>query len=168
LKAEGYIVLERDLATIPLPGIDVPCAWRFIEIGPSPTLTGMAVQTLKARYEAKDNSTSLVRRVFCVSKHQKDIYYQFEDEPEVTSESDPPSESATPTPSPPVAAPVVVANPTPVATAGPAASIEDVPILAAIASQTLKKQLSEIPLSKSIKHLSNGKSTLQNEIMGDL
>jgi len=36
-------------------------------------------------------------------------------------------------------------------------------------SQKLKKQLSEVPLSKSIKELSNGgKSTLQNEIMGDL
>jgi fatty acid synthase subunit beta len=32
----------------------------------------------------------------------------------------------------------------------------------------LKKQLSEVPLSKSIKELSNGKSTLQNEIMGNL
>jgi fatty acid synthase subunit alpha, fungi type len=29
---------------------------RFIEIGPSPTLTGMATRTLKAKYEAQDNS----------------------------------------------------------------------------------------------------------------
>jgi fatty acid synthase subunit alpha, fungi type len=51
-KTEGYIVLERGLATIPLLGIDVPfqfafpCALdlffeqykfeRFVEIGPSP------------------------------------------------------------------------------------------------------------------------------------
>jgi hypothetical protein len=34
--------------------------------------------------------------------------------------------------------------------------------------QKLKKQLSEIPLSKFIKDLSNGKLILQNEIMGDL
>ena len=70
------------------------------------------------------------------------------------------------------AAPVVVATPPPTI-AGPAASIEDAPIravdiLAMIVSQNLKKQLSEVPLSKSIKELSNGKSTLQNEIMGDL
>ncbi|KAH9963076.1 hypothetical protein BGW80DRAFT_1347749, partial [Lactifluus volemus] len=32
----------------------------------------------------------------------------------------------------------------------------------------LKKQLSGIPLSKSIRDLSNGKLTLHNEIMGDL
>ncbi|KAH9960999.1 hypothetical protein BGW80DRAFT_1360717, partial [Lactifluus volemus] len=34
---------------------------RFIEVSPSPTLTGTAVRTLKAKYEAKDDSTSVVR-----------------------------------------------------------------------------------------------------------
>jgi hypothetical protein len=52
--------------------------------GPSPTLIGTTVRTLKAKYEVKDDSTSLVRRVFCPSKHQKEIYYQLEDELEVT------------------------------------------------------------------------------------
>ena len=144
---------------------------RFIEIGPSPTLTGMAVRTLKAKYEIKDDSTSLVRRVFCASKDQKEIYYQFEDEPEAVSEEEASAETAAPASV--VAAPVVVAAPTPAAAAGPVANIEDVPIrpadiLASIVAQKLKKQLSEIPMSKSIKDLSNGKSTLQNEIMGDL
>jgi malonyl CoA-acyl carrier protein transacylase len=145
---------------------------RFIEVGPSPTLTGMATRTLKAKYEAKDDSNGRVRRVFCASKHQKEIYYQFEDEPEATSESDAPAEAANPATTP-AAAPLVHAAPPPTGTIGPAASIEDVPIravdiLAVIVSQKLKKQLSEVPLSKSIKDLSNGKSTLQNEIMGDL
>jgi 3-oxoacyl-ACP reductase-like protein len=61
------------------------------------------------------------------------------------------------------AAPVAV--PPPTGNAGPAASIEDVPIravdiLAVIISQKMKKQLSEAPPSKSIKELSNGKSIL--------
>jgi len=34
-------------------------------------------------------------------------------------------------------------------------------------SQELKKQLGEVPLSKSVKELSMDKSTRQNEIMGD-
>jgi 3-oxoacyl-ACP reductase-like protein len=111
-------------------------------------LAGMATRTLKA------------------------IYYQFEDEPEATSESDAPAEAANPATTP-AAAPLVYAAPPPTATISPAASIEDVPIravdiLAVIVSQKLKKQLSEIPLSKSIKDLSNGKSALQNEIVGDL
>jgi len=71
-------------------------------------------------------------------------------------------------PPPMAAVPAIAATSTPPpATANPAASIEDVPIravdiLAIIVSQKLKKQLSEIPLSTSIKDLSNGKSTLQN------
>ena len=55
---------------------------RFIEVGPSPTLTGMATRTLKAKYETKDDSTSHIRQVFCAFKDQKEIYYLFEDEPE--------------------------------------------------------------------------------------
>ena len=63
------------------------------------------------------------------------------------------------------AVPVVVATPH-TTIAGPAASIEDAPIravdiLAVIVSE-FEEQLSEVPLSKSIKELSNGKSTLQN------
>jgi len=37
----------------------------FIEVGPSPTLTGMAMQTLKAIYEAKDDSTALSHMILC-------------------------------------------------------------------------------------------------------
>ena len=136
---------------------------RFIEVGPPPTLAGMAVRTLKA--ETKDDSTSQVRRILCASKDQKEIYYQFEDVPEATLGQDTPVEAANPAPVPAAAVPSVHAT--------PPASIEDVPIravdiLAEIVSQKLKKQLSEVPLLKSIKELSNGKSTLQNEIMGDL
>jgi len=122
---------------------------------------------LKATYEAKDDSTGLVRRVFCVSKDQE-LYYQFEDKPEATSEPDVPPEAATPSPTPVAVAPAVVTPPLVLtAAAGPATSIEDAPIravdiLAAIVSQKLKKQLNGFPLSESIEHLSNSKSTLQN------
>src|SRR6202020_1300276 len=51
---------------------------RLIELGPSPTLTGMAIRTLKA----KDDSTGLSHTILCHAKHGKEIYYQFEDEPE--------------------------------------------------------------------------------------
>jgi len=89
-----------------------------------------------------------------------------------TSAQGVPSEATTPTPALAAAAPAVVTPPpTPTAAAGPATSIEDAPIcavdiLAAIVSQKPKKRLSEILLSKSMKDLSNGKSTLQNEILG--
>jgi fatty acid synthase subunit beta len=35
-KAEGYIILERGFATIPLPGIDVPFHSRYLWAGVMP------------------------------------------------------------------------------------------------------------------------------------
>ena len=82
-------------------------------------------------------------------------------------------------PSPDV--PVATAPVTPVTTStavstpssGPVASIEDVPIkaidiLLVIVAQKLKKCVDKLLLSKSIKDLVGVKSTLQNEILGDL
>ncbi|KAJ7067175.1 fatty acid synthase [Mycena amicta] len=141
---------------------------RLIELGPSPTLTGMATRTLKAKYEAKDDSISRTRTILCHSKNVKEIYYQFEDETEAAAVE--PETSAAATATPAASAPVVVAATAP---SGPVATIEDVPvkaidILSVIVAQKLKKQVNEVPLSKSIKDLVGGKSTLQNEILGDL
>ncbi|KAH9856627.1 fatty acid synthase [Lenzites betulinus] len=143
---------------------------RFIEIGPSPTLNGMAVRTLKAKYETQDDSVTHRRAIFCHAKHAKEVYYQFEDEPEAPAEAEesaPATESAAPAAAAPVAA---AAAPAP---AGVAVGIEDAPlkatdVLVAIVAQKLKKKVDEIPLSKSIKDLVGGKSTMQNEILGDL
>jgi fatty acid synthase subunit alpha, fungi type len=52
---------------------------RLIELGPSPTLTGMAIRTMKAKYEARDDSTGRSRSILCHAKHGKEIYCQFED-----------------------------------------------------------------------------------------
>ncbi|CAL1716945.1 unnamed protein product [Somion occarium] len=141
---------------------------RFVEIGPSPTLTGMATRTLKAKYENQDNSVSRTRVILCHAKNQKEVYYQFEDEPEEAA----PTESAADASGAPAAAAAPVAAPV-AAPAGPAASIEDVPlkatdVLHVIVAQKLKKKVEEVPLSKSVKDLVGGKSTMQNEILGDL
>lgn len=142
---------------------------RFVEIGPSPTLMGMANRTLKAKFETQDDSVSLTRQIFCHAKHTKEVYYQFEDEPEAPAEGEAAAASDAPASSTPTAAPVAAAAPP----AGGAASIEDVPlkatdVLVTIIAQKLKKKVDEVPLSKSIKDLVGGKSTLQNEILGDL
>ncbi|KAH8117927.1 fatty acid synthase [Phellopilus nigrolimitatus] len=134
---------------------------RFIEIGPSPTLTGMATRTLKAKYETQDDSVSRTRAILCHSKNTKEIYYEFEDE---VIEAD---VGATVDTTP--AAPAAAAAAAPV----PATSIADEPLkavdtLRVIIAQKLKKNVDEIPLSKSIKDLVGGKSTLQNEILGDV
>ncbi|KAF8199703.1 fatty acid synthase [Pholiota molesta] len=141
---------------------------RLIELGPSPTLTGMATRTLKAKYETVDGSVSRTRTILCHSKNVKEIYYQHEDEVAEAPAAEEAAPAAAATPAAAAAAPVAVAAPS-----GPVASIEDVPvkavdILLVVVAQKLKKRIDEIPLSKSIKDLVGGKSTLQNEILGDL
>ncbi|KAJ7019830.1 fatty acid synthase [Mycena alexandri] len=136
---------------------------RLIELGPSPTLTGMATRTLKAKYETKDDSISRTRTILCHAKNVKEIYYQFEDELEAASPSDSAAESASPAPVAAAAAPAPA--PLPPSRTVPIKAID---ILSVIVAQKLKKQVNEVPLSKSIKELVGGKSTLQNEILGDL
>jgi len=133
----------------------------------------MATRTLKAKYETQDGAVSLRRDILCAAKNQKEVYYQFEDAAEDAAPAA--TESGGAAPAAAAAAPVAVIAPVAASapSAGPAASVEDVPPKAVdtvrvIVAQKLKKTASEVPLSKSLKELSGGKSTLQNEILGDL
>jgi fatty acid synthase subunit alpha len=148
---------------------------RIVEIGPADTLGGMAKRTLASKYEAYDAATSVSRQVLAYNKDQKEIYYDvdpIEEEPAPAAAA-PAASSAAPAAaaSAPAAAPA--AAPAPAASAGPAAAVADAPVAAvdivrALVAQKLKKPLADIPLSKAIKDLVGGKSTLQNEILGDL
>ncbi|KAJ1674527.1 fatty acid synthase alpha subunit Lsd1, partial [Spiromyces aspiralis] len=149
---------------------------RFIEIGPAPTLINMAARTLKFKYEAYDDAMTRRRTNLCYIKDEKELYYAYDPEPEPTGEgsagqeSSSSSDAAAPAVAAAVAAPVPAA--TPAATAA-SAEIPDTPvsakeILHAVVAQKLKKSLDEVPISKSIRDLVGGKSTLQNEILGDL
>ncbi|KAF3401993.1 Fatty acid synthase subunit alpha [Penicillium rolfsii] len=145
---------------------------RIVEIGPADTLGGMARRTLASKYEAYDAATSVQRQILCYNKDAKEIYYDVdpvEEEPEAAAEAPAAAAGAS---APAAAAPVAVAAPPP-PSAGPAAAVEDVPvtavdILRSLVAQKLKKGLSDVPLTKAIKDLVGGKSTLQNEILGDL
>ncbi|EFX06093.1 fatty acid synthase alpha subunit [Grosmannia clavigera kw1407] len=148
-------------------------AERIVEIGPADTLGVMAKRTLASKYEAYDAAKSVQRQILCYNKDAKEIYYDVdpvEDEPEPTPEAS--SSAAAPASAASTAA-AAVAVAAPPAGAGPAAQVPDAPVQAldivrSLIAQKLKKPLSEIPLSKAIKDLVGGKSTLQNEILGDL
>ncbi|KAJ7465337.1 hypothetical protein B0H11DRAFT_1733661, partial [Mycena galericulata] len=133
-------------------------------LGPSPTLTGMATCTLKAKYEAEDDSISRTLTILCHTKNVKEIYYQLEAMPSNSEAGD------VPAPTPAAAAPVAAVPPVVAAVPSwPATTIEEVPlkaidILSVIVAQKSKKRVDEVPLSKSIKDLVGGKLTLQNEI----
>ncbi|PVU98003.1 hypothetical protein BB559_001847, partial [Furculomyces boomerangus] len=145
---------------------------RFIEVGPSPTLCGMAQRTLKFKYEAYDDALTHRRTSLCYTKDAKELYYDYEPEEEAVIEPEP-QQAAVATPASTVSASVAPVQEQQPASGGAAESISDVPvapleILESIVALKLKKPINEIPSGKSIKDLVGGKSTMQNEILGDL
>ncbi|KAH6867587.1 hypothetical protein B0T10DRAFT_502320 [Thelonectria olida] len=146
-------------------------AERVIEVGPADTLGVMAKRTLASQYEACDAAKSVQRQILCYGKDAKEIYYDVG-----PLEEEPPSPPRDSTLDSTLDAPVTVSPPvTTVAPPGniPAAQVPDEPVAAvdivrSLIAQKLKKSLLEIPLGKAIKDLVGGKSTLQNEIVGDL
>ncbi|KAJ1560650.1 3-oxoacyl-[acyl-carrier-protein] synthase, partial [Cladochytrium tenue] len=144
---------------------------RLVEVGPSPVLSGMALRTLKIKYEVHDDAVTRRRTQLCTSKDQKEIYYEFEDAAAPEAEAEAPVPAAASAPAPASASPAATAAaPAPVAAAGPVADEPPtaLEVLLVLIAQKLKKPLSDVPTSKSIKDLVGGKSTLQNEILGDL
>lgn len=150
---------------------------RVVEIGPSPTLAGMAQRTMKSKYESYDAALSLHRQVLCYAKDAKEINYTPDPEELAAKETAATSESSA------TSAPAVAASAAPAAVAvaaapaaapsGPATEIPDEAVKASLllhvlVAHKLKKPLDSIPLSKTIKDLVGGKSTVQNEILGDL
>ena len=131
----------------------------------------MATRTLKAKYETLDGSVTQNRSILCHAKNVKEIYYQYEDEVKAPASSGEtvgaPSDYRCVASTAPIAATTTVSAPS----SGPVVSIEDNPIkpidiLLVIIAQKLKKGMDQIPLSKTIKDLGGGRSTLQNEIFG--
>ncbi|KAJ2524556.1 fatty acid synthase alpha subunit Lsd1, partial [Coemansia sp. RSA 2049] len=101
-----------------------------------------------------------------------------EKKPKAEEEAAPaPGASAAPVavaaPEAPAAAPAAAPAPAPAAAPAAPASFDDAPpraidVIASIAARKFKIELETLPLDKSIKSLAAGKSTLQNEIFGDL
>ncbi|CCH46337.1 fatty-acid synthase complex protein, putative [Wickerhamomyces ciferrii] len=157
---------------------------RVVEIGPSPTLAGMATRTIKAKYESYDAALSLQRQVLCYAKDAKEIYYTPDpaDLEAAAAAASGSGSAATESASAQSSAPAASATPASAAAApsapapapsGPVAEIPDEPVKAlllihVLVAQKLKKSLDQVPVSKAIKDLVNGKSTVQNEILGDL
>ena len=140
---------------------------RLVEIGPEPTLTTMASRTLKAKYEKHDDVSSFRRTILHVNKQKDELYYTADDSPAPAPAASKAAAAApAPTPVAVVAAPAAAAP-------GPVSAVADAPVSAqeivhVLVSTRIRKPLAETPTSKSIKDLVGGKSTLQNEILGDL
>ncbi|KAJ1670416.1 fatty acid synthase alpha subunit Lsd1, partial [Coemansia sp. RSA 25] len=143
---------------------------RLIEIGVSPVLSGIGAKTLKSEKYA-DRRVEVLH----IERDRDSIYYT-----QQRMEMAEPTPSALPAqPEQPITVAAVepsapaVAEVSGSAGAAAAAPLVDAPlqildVVHAIVAHTTKRSLNDVPPQKSIKSLMGGKSTLQNEIVGDL
>ena len=144
---------------------------RLIEIGPTTTLANMAKRTVDLKYAHRDIAQNTQRQFLNFQQNIDAISYnQHAVAPEIVSEQ--PNIIPPPTTKP--------SNPSGTMTASapqilnvPIEPLEDTPvspveIISTIVAVALKKPMDALDMNKSIKTLAGGRSTLQNEIIGDL
>ncbi|KAJ2058736.1 fatty acid synthase alpha subunit Lsd1 [Coemansia sp. S146] len=142
-------------------------ARRLIEIGVNPVLSGMAIKTLKSEAFVDKHI-----EVLHIERDRDAIYYtQLRHEVVEPTLSAIPAQSEQPT-LPVTTAPVEPIAPT-VQSSGTAAPLIDAPLQAldvvhALVTHKIKRSPADVSTAKSIKGLVGGKSTLQNEVVGDL
>ncbi|KAJ2879371.1 fatty acid synthase alpha subunit Lsd1, partial [Coemansia aciculifera] len=140
---------------------------RLVEIGVSPVLSGMAIKTLKSEAFA-DKGVDVMH----IERDRDAIYYTRQGQEVVE-----PTPSAIPAQpeQPTLPATTVVVEPIGlnVQSSGATAPLVDIPLQAldvvhGLVAHKLKRSLDDVSTAKPIKSLVGGKSTLQNEIVGDL
>ncbi|KAJ2910492.1 fatty acid synthase alpha subunit Lsd1, partial [Coemansia aciculifera] len=144
---------------------------RLVEIGASPILSGMAAKTLKSEIYADKRMD-----VLHIERDRDSIYYTQQRllEPVVDPVASALAEKTEQAvaPAEPVA-PIVAESLISVGVGVAAAPLVDAPLQAldvvhAVVAHKTKRSLADMSSQKSIKALVGGKSTLQNEIVGDL
>ncbi|TAQ84674.1 hypothetical protein B7494_g7012 [Chlorociboria aeruginascens] len=148
---------------------------RYVEVGPAKILGGMGKKTVDAKYTLGDMSRNIERRFLSSNQDVKDIYFDYETtSPQPAGIKDVEAlHQSQPVPALNGAPPSTQNLTPPTATQIAVASISDVPtpaieIIQSLVAHKLRKRFEEISVNKSLKELSGGKSTLQNELLGDL
>ncbi|KAK4153963.1 hypothetical protein C8A00DRAFT_33295 [Chaetomidium leptoderma] len=157
---------------------------RLVEIGPAETLTNMASKTVDADYRFQDVALGLQRELLSYNRDAHAIYYDTPGEETAVAAATTTS-AASVAPNAAVNKPVATPTPTTspevvptieVAVAAPAPTIMSVPdravsphdIITTLVALALMKQPSNIAQDQTLKALCGGRSTVQNEIVGNL
>lgn len=147
-------------------------AERIIEVGPSPILTNMAARTVRAN-ESHEMARHMRREIYCTSNHLDKIYYGTE--PAASTSSKPESVKIEKELEPVAPVETAINNVVPVSqplsthTFDSSVTLQPRHIVTALVSNKLPGcKYADLNINKSLKEVSHGKSTLQNEIKSDL
>ncbi|KAG8418627.1 putative PKS/NRPS-like protein biosynthetic cluster [Metarhizium acridum] len=151
---------------------------RVVEFGPGNTLVKMAERTIAQKYAQQDAAANISRQLLSFQQNYDQISYEQKPvHPSSTRETEDASAGSEPKPStlassdsPSESAPAISVQQS---SNVMAVELEDEPasaidITTTIVCMGLKKPLDGVDTTKSIRALSGGRSTLQNEILGDL
>lgn len=159
---------------------------RIVEIGPASTLATMAKRTLAdPSYTDWDTAMSINRKILSCKSNHDDIYHAGANESPVSLPKPKPvvETQPAPPPQPPFPTPASTITDSDAASTGQvieqqetiltAEILTDEPITASqvltfLVAYKLKRLPSELPETSTIKALVQGRSTLENEIIGDL
>ncbi|KAI0105027.1 putative fatty acid synthase alpha subunit FasA [Nemania sp. FL0031] len=156
---------------------------RIIEIGPANVLASMAKKSAKKLVGDRDAARSFEREYLHIDNPEdaRRIYYEYDDSSSYTSDAKASndtiqSEPAQPTPSGKhvVSVPVSEAPSVPISSPPTAPStvvdkeFTAIEVIISLVAQKLRRAFDQVDPKESIQSLSKGKSTLQNELIGDL
>ncbi|KAH3956529.1 hypothetical protein HBI25_240850 [Parastagonospora nodorum] len=144
---------------------------RLIEIGPTSTLANMAKRTVDLKYAHRDIAQDTQRQFLSFQQNLDAISYdQHVTTPDIVPEQ--PKNIVIPTIEH-IDTPITTTASAPQVVHVPIEPIQDTPvtsveIISTIVAASLKKPMDSVEMTMSIKALAGGRSTLQNEIIGDL
>ena len=149
---------------------------RLIEVGPSSTLLGMAKKVLDQCNLESDAARGIKRKLLSVGKDYRELCYNHEAIDEAERHVHTPPVLSEPTGKPAQHQTPLLSNTTPTADSTPLQELEaivDAPLSAqesirTLVASSLKSTLTEVGVQTSIRAVSGGRSTVQNEIMGDM
>ncbi|KAI1146015.1 putative 3-oxoacyl-synthase [Nemania diffusa] len=149
-------------------------AQKLVEVGPSSTLLNMARKTLSQFNVESDAVNGIERALLAVTTHYEDLCYTSTpsiDENQESPAMDKPVQAVPLVPEKEHHAPVVPLQAVSVSSKNepiPDAPISALDSVTALVATSLRKPISAINVNESLKGLSGGRSTIQNEMVGDL
>ncbi|KAI1120132.1 putative 3-oxoacyl-synthase [Nemania abortiva] len=147
-------------------------ARKLVEVGPSSTLLNMARKTLGQFNVESDAVNRIERDLLAVTTHYEDLCYTSAPSIDESQESQTINEPKAIPLAPERGNDVAVAPLQTIPVSGnepiPDAPVSALDSITAIVASSLRKSSSAINLNESLKGLSGGRSTIQNEMVGDL
>ncbi|KAE8395549.1 hypothetical protein BDV23DRAFT_145171 [Aspergillus alliaceus] len=153
-----------------------PAICRFVEVGPRTTLATMAKKSAARHYEVYAHSQWSHIQFLSYQDNKDEIFYVYSDSRLCSDETGKPKPSAPhsvsllplPHDTLPESQQSLPAKAHVTNTPSVDISLSASHIVLAMTAQKLRRPFDQIPMDKTIRELSGGKSTLQNELVGDL